>query len=246
MNSMPRPRWARSAAGSYMDLLWPPRCPVCDLESGDGEIWDSDGSAGRELLHRECLLRVPTREIRTSIGNRGAISVDWLYEDCPEFFRILHAVKYEGQWPLLGPLVSCFAEWASRSLQGPGEFLLVPVPDDPMRRRRRGDSVVDRLARGLAVAGGGALEPSLLCRRRAGVPQARIVSAARRAQNVRNLFGVGDLARAAPRHRLVLIDDQITTGATARAAARILGLRGNQVRVLALAGARHAPNWLDP
>jgi predicted amidophosphoribosyltransferase len=172
--------------------------------------------------------------------------VRWCFEDCPAFFRVLHAVKYEGQWPLLHALIRDFVPWAQHICGRVEEVVWVGIPDDPRRRRARGGSVVEALLDALSALDGTRRGDRLLVRRRNAPPQARIDDPARRAENVRTLFGVGDLVRVPPSARLVLVDDQITTGATAREAAFRLRSRGHPVRVLALAGARRAPEWLDP
>ncbi len=228
------------------DLFWPPRCPVCGREYDDGREWIRPEGGGRPLLHRSCFETLPRREGVDGGGSEGRVGVEWLYRDCPEFFRILHAVKYEGQWPLLHPLARDFGRWARERLTSLGPSVLVGLPDDAARLRARGDSVVQRLLVAAAAEGCPVTGVRLLRRRRSGPAQARMSSEARRLQNVRNLFGTGDLSQLSCRKAIVLVDDQVTTGATLRSALSVLAARRHRLHVLALAGARTSPRWVDP
>ena len=100
---------------------------------------------------------------------------------------------------------------------------------------------------GQAIAGrlGLSCRESLLVRRRSARPQASVVGSARRLENVRGLYGVGRLSEVPSDAPLILVDDQITSGASLAAGLRLLGCRGNPVLGLALAGARAAPRELS-
>ena len=115
---------------------------------------------------------------------------------------------------------------------------LVPVPVHARRRRERGFSQAERLlaaARGF-VHGLPRIDARSLVRVRATVDQAGL-SRAERQRNVRDAFAVvapGAVAGAS----LLLVDDVMTTGATADAAARALLAAGaRRVEVFALARA---------
>ncbi len=111
---------------------------------------------------------------------------------------------------------------------------LVPVPLHPRRRRERGFNQSALLAREIARRTGKATCPDALCRRVDTVPQAGLSAAARR-RNVRDAFAVQRRAAVAGR-TVVLVDDVLTTGATALACARRLGEAGaREVRLLTVA-----------
>ena len=108
---------------------------------------------------------------------------------------------------------------------------LVPIPSTRRRNRERGYDPAVLLARAAARVLGLPLS-RLLARTRDTLPQSRL-PAARRAANVRGAFAAS--ARAAGR-ALLLVDDVVTTGATARAAAEALRRAGaKRVDLLAFA-----------
>ena len=111
--------WRRSA----IDLVWPQRCPVC--ESWMGGSFPTRGK-GEEFafppsIHPECLAGLSLAgHAPTSLSAEPAsCPVTWCYQDDPRFFRVLHAVKYGGQFPLIEVLSHRFAAWAAPLLDSP-------------------------------------------------------------------------------------------------------------------------------
>lgn len=101
---------------------------------------------------------------------------------------------------------------------------VVCIPTHWMRRLVRGYHAADALGAAVARELGLPFHADLLYCRRWAAKQSTLLSA-ERVQNVRGLFGV---RRSYRLHdcRLLLVDDVITTGATAKAAAKTLRRQG--------------------
>jgi ComF family protein len=115
-----------------------------------------------------------------------------------------------------------------------GAHVLVPVPLHPRRRRERGFNQSGLLARALARPLGLRVAEDALARRQDTPPQTGLTAAQRRA-NVARAFVVRRRPAVAGRI-VVLVDDVLTTGATARACARALVAAGaTEVRLVTAA-----------
>jgi ComF family protein len=126
------------------------------------------------------------------------------------------------------------ARWAASvmvdELARPAGNCLVYVPADLDRRLRRGHHPAEQLAGELGRAWGLGVEP-LLARVR-GSPRQRELTRVERRRNVASAFR----AVAPAPHRVTLVDDIYTTGATANAAASALRKAGaRQVDVITFA-----------
>jgi ComF family protein len=157
----------------------------------------------------------------------------------------IHALKYDRMRPAarrLGTMLAAAME--ELSSEAPGELLVVPVPLHRSRRRQRGFNQARMLA-AYAIkvlhksrpAWRLTLAPATLMRLRATESQAGLTTRQRR-QNVRGVFKVADPSAVHGR-QVVIVDDILTTGATARAAAQSLIRAGAaSVFVATLARAR--------
>ncbi|HKK72255.1 MAG TPA: hypothetical protein VKA86_13635 [Candidatus Krumholzibacteria bacterium] len=229
----------------FFDLIWPPRCPVCDdwFEPPAGAWLEV---RGRAVLHRSCRDRLgPATELSIAAA-AGATPVFALLADTPAWFAILHRVKYEGEGALLGPWIDSLVDAVAAGGGLPRGSVVVPVPDDPRRRRQRGFSPVRSIAGTLARATGVRLREDLVRRRFAAPSQTESPDDRARRRNVDRVFGVGRLAEICATDPIVLVDDQITSGATVGVCARLLRARGNPTAVVVLARARRAPRLLQP
>jgi ComF family protein len=157
----------------------------------------------------------------------------------------IHALKYDGLKPAARRLGRMLAQAiAQLADEAPAEMLVVPVPLHRSKYAQRGFNQARVLAAQAVAALRKthpkwklALASSTLMRLRATESQAGLTPHQRR-QNVRHAFGVSDPAAVADRH-VLLIDDILTTGATARAAAQALadaGAASVWVATLARAG----------
>lgn len=139
--------------------------------------------------------------------------------------RIVRALKFGG-WFGLAPRMAREMSEDARRVAGGGPGRLVPVPLAPARRRERGFDQAALLADGLARELGWP-RADLLVRPRAGRPQARL-GRDERLRNVRGAFRLradaADGARRGP--PVLLVDDVVSTGATAVACAEVLASGG--------------------
>ena len=128
----------------------------------------------------------------------------------------VHAFKYRAARSLAEPL----ARLITARLAVPRDAVVVPVPLHPARLRQRRYNQSALLARAVARHSDLPLLLRGLVRRRPTPPQAALGAAQRRA-NLAGAFVAPAPAAVAGRH-IVLVDDVITTGATADACARAL------------------------
>jgi predicted amidophosphoribosyltransferase len=224
-----------------LDGLWPQTCPFCDapLDHSCGVVsWSI-----HTLFHESCLASLPRQVLvgaRPCQRRHGVPVRAWL-KDHPAFFALLHAAKYGGRPALLRPMAEGLAACAVQGGWVPRDACLVPVPDDPWRRARRGFSPATMLARHVAARLGCGIRIDLLRRRRAAGPLAQIEGLTARREHQRELWGIGRLSEVPRERSLILVDDQITTGSTLEILADLLGARGNPLLMLCLAAASGAP-----
>jgi ComF family protein len=118
-----------------------------------------------------------------------------------------------------------------------GADLVLPVPLDRARLRNRGFNQAVVLAREVSTLLGVPMYLDVLLRTRSGRPQAGLKGRERR-RNVRGCFSLKrpDKIKGCS---VLVVDDVLTTGATANECAKILKVGGaREVQLLALAGAR--------
>jgi ComF family protein len=164
-------------------------------------------------------------------GRARAVAV---YESRGVMARLIHSMKYADRHDAR----RMFARWLA---DAGGELLadadrIVPVPLTRWRLVRRQFNQSALLARELAALTSVAWSPLALVKARETRPQVTLSGSARR-ENVRGVFAVTRTGRTeVAGRRIVLLDDVITTGATAEAATRALISAGaTRVDVLALA-----------
>jgi ComF family protein len=138
---------------------------------------------------------------------------------------LVHQLKYRGWKALATPMAERMAALALPQDSAEEARLCVPVPTTPTRRRQRGYNQAEVLARAFARMTGRRLAP-LLERSPGGGSQTALQPIARRA-NVAGAFRVSAGAATSVRNaHLLLVDDVLTTGATATECATTLAAAG--------------------
>ncbi len=159
--------------------------------------------------------------------------------------KAIHALKYDGMHGASSELGEMLAEAIGQlASEAPAEMLVVPVPLHRAKQSQRGFNQARSLARAAIdslrkshPAWQLTLAPAALMRLRSTESQAGLTPRQRR-QNVRGAFKVSTPSAVDGKHVLV-IDDILTTGATARATALALANAGAaSVWVATLARAR--------
>lgn len=142
--------------------------------------------------------------------------------------RLLHALKYRGDLAVLPAIALALQRGMPRIAPRPD--LVIPVPLHRRRLRARGFNQSELLARAASRALGVPIATRRLGRQRDTPAQSGLPAAARRG-NVRGAFRCRPIGGA----HVLLVDDVLTTGCTAEAAAVALRDAGaGSVRVLAL------------
>lgn len=205
----------RSLCGDCLARFAPlrPRCEHCALPTG-------------VALARcgECLRMPPPWERCSTLG-------DYTYP----WDGLIAGFKFQGRVDLAGPLSQALAETLSRNPK-PLADLVLPVPLSTARLAERGYNQAWELARRTAGHLGLRADAHTLLRLRDTAHQVGLGRDAR-TDNLRQAFWVEPTRQAAVRGlRVALVDDVLTTGATAAAATQALlqaGAASVQVWVLA-------------
>jgi ComF family protein len=138
----------------------------------------------------------------------------------PPADRLVHQLKYRGWRQLADALAQPMAR-----LDWPGDAhepaLIVPVPTTSRRLRERGYNQAELLARALARVSGRTVSTPL--RRASGARTQTALQPAARAANVAGAFTAD---RPVDGLHVLLVDDVLTTGATAAECARVLAAAG--------------------
>jgi len=147
--------------------------------------------------------------------------------------KIVHAFKYQGS--------VFWASWLAREMVRRGLAMniplpeaFIPVPAHGSRLSERGFNQAVELARGMGRELHIPVITDAVARIGSHAPQVGL-SAANRVKNMRGAF-TANARRAFPLHRVAIVDDILTTGATARELAGVLQRMGaNQIQVWVVA-----------
>lgn len=203
-----------------LDLVAPQCCAACDEWLGTDELFCAS-----------CEASVVEDVDRTPLDDGTPVVAAGLYAG--SLARAVRRLKYEGRTDLARPLARRLVRVVA-SVPSPRPLVVVPVPLHFAKLARRGYNQSALVARELSRALGWAAAPRALWRSRDTSQQAEL-GRAERLENVRE--AVFERERLDGKY-VVLVDDVVTTGATAKVC--VEALRRSGAAVLAVAAVARA------
>ncbi len=205
-------------------LLFPEKCVLCR------RVLEKD-----ELdLCRKCRIEAPTYASYGKYPYLESLTAVWYYEH--DVRRSILGYKFHGR----RHYADCYGRLLAMALQRQDRTdfdLLTWIPISSARRRKRGFDQVELLARKLGGELGMTPQPTLR-KGRDNPPQSGLSGSAQRRANVLGVYEALD-PQLLKGKRVLLLDDIITTGATAGECARVLLTAGaSEVHCAVIAAAR--------
>ncbi len=210
-------RWLRQGPGQ---ILFPWCCVGCGMPLADERL----------PLCEPCLIEIERPGMTEVAAQLHRLPVQvfehafalWIFEKKGPVQHLQHRLKY-GNRPLYGLVLGQLMASEYLALFPPPDCL-IPVPLHPLRRIERGYNQSAWLARGFSGLTGIPVEEQGLCRQRSTSTQTSLHKS-ERWYNVKGAFHT-PLPALVSGKRCLLVDDVLTTGATATAAATALSEAG--------------------
>lgn len=225
-----QPRLSRQVygrVGTLLHSLFPATCFLC-LDPGQKPALDLCVGCEADLPVNDPACPVCAAQLSQSPGvchrcrRRGrafdAAFAPYRYEF--PLVELIHRMKYRGALPITR-ILGCLLGRRLAGCGSPQVDAIVPVPLHAGRERQRGYNQAREIAVFAARELGLPVNDRLARRIRATAEQAALAAAARR-RNLRGAFEVS----AGPPPRVAIVDDVLTTGATAEALALALRQAG--------------------
>ena len=228
----------RDITDDFLSLFFPRQCLACGALMVRGE----------EVICTGCLLEIARTNFHRQRGNMleqafwGRCMVEKaaaysVYNRGSRIRKLIHQLKYGGREEVGRALGRLYGSHLAESGFIDGMDMIIPVPLDPARERRRGYNQSRCIADGLAFSCRLPVRDKLLLRAGRSGSQTRR-GRYERWENVEGLFTVKKPDTIRGRH-LLLVDDVITTGSTVEACVNALQSAGDvKVSVVALAASQ--------
>ncbi len=212
-----------------LNTLYPPTCLSCRAATGQADALCPACWRAMRFIERPFCDRLGTpfeQDLGEGLLSPQAIADPPVFrraravarfEDGPAR-RLIHRLKYSDRGDLARPLGAWMARAGADVLAD--SDAIVPVPLHPLRLWKRRFNQAAALAQAVAAESGKPFEPRWLMR----VKSTRSQVGLTREQRAANMQGAFRAAPGAPLRglRIALVDDVLTSGATANAAARAL------------------------
>jgi ComF family protein len=225
-------------AAALLDLVFAPVCLGCDAPISPGDATRLVCRLCRARLVTPpppCCARCGAPRLRTGRAETQACpecapwppALAFARSACvlePPADRIVHQLKYRGWSAAARPMAERMADLALPDDAARQASIVVPVPTTRSRLRERGYNQAELLARAYAQRTGRELR--LLLERRSSAASQTILQPVARGANVAGAFRIAGAAASFAGAHLLLVDDVLTTGATAVECARTLVAAG--------------------
>ena len=203
----------------FLELIYPRFCVVCGKKLVQAE----------QFICMPCLVHLPRTGAHRRPGNAveqlfyGRVPIEhgcayFEFKKGSNYQKIVHALKYKGQKELGSYLGRRYAEELKLSHLFDDYDYLCPLPLHPHKQRQRGYNQSEYFARGLSAVLNIPVSTGNLIRTHHTATQTR-KSRWERWENVQAVFDLCD-PQVFDGKRLILVDDVVTTGATAEACAQ--------------------------
>lgn len=227
-------RQLRAAGQLLLDIFLPSFCGLCGPAIAPGQLPHLCDSCAETLELEagaaQCVVCAEVLEEHLSMGDRclpcrvlrpGYVHASALGAYSGVLRRLLVDCKFQRRPYLMAPLALLLSAEQHRLVRARPELsvdLIVPVPSDPERQRRRGFNTPEVLARRLPAALNAEM-PRGVCRRRAGT---RAQTEGSRSARTRLSSKTFEVIGSIWGRRCLVVDDILTTGSTLRAVTRAL------------------------
>lgn len=210
-----------------LDLLYPPRCPVCDgVADSKARICQKCRKKVQQVKEPSCMkCGKPLSDMRKEFcldcdrkkHNFSQGKAVWVYEN--EIKKSIYRFKYQNKREYgrvyAEEIAARYGQWIkSKQIQ-----VIVPVPLHKKRKRKRGYNQAEVLAKELGRILGLPVDTELLVRVRDTSPQ-KILNDAERKNNLKKAFKT--TKSVVQLQYILVVDDIYTTGSTVDAVAKIL------------------------
>lgn len=213
-----------------IDLVFPISCLICGK---DGQFLCADCPPKIPKLQNQlcivCRKPAPFGKTHPSCVTRNTVdgSIAALDYKDPKTKNLIRVFKYDFVSQLGNPLSKLIVETLEAS--GLADYFsgwtVVPVPLHPKRLNWRSFNQSELLAQELAARLGVEVNRNLITRAKNTTPQADLKHADERRRNIENAFS---LLQDPRNQKIILVDDLVTSGATANEIAKLLKQGGAQ------------------
>ena len=208
-------------------IFYPPLCPICGKEGRVGSGW----------MCAECWGQLPPA--RAGLWNqdeslKGLVKVVFQYGD--SLRQAIHKMKFGGRWDIALYLAQEAVKRVKHQYETYPWDTIVPIPLHTIRLRERGYDQTLLIARTLSENWSIPCREDLIVRIRHRTPQSHLPDHLRRI-NLKDAFALHPSFQSPPNGKVLLVDDVIHTGATAREAMKVLrAARIDDINILAICG----------